>query len=221
MTKDNESVKVMIVDDHPVVWQGMKMLLESQEGIDVVTVAENGVDAIKFLTENDDVQIDVVLLDLNMPEMNGIDTCKAIRELREDTQVVVLTSHHEDAMVFPAIKAGALSYLLKNSPYNEIIDAVRAAAKGEARLHPRIAQKLMQDIAGTRPKLDTLTARELEVLKELAQGKDNKLIAKDLGLSDQTVKVHVSNILSKLYLGDRTQAAIYALKQGLVPLDEV
>lgn len=221
MTKDNESVKVMIVDDHPVVWQGMKMLLESQEGIDVVTVAENGVDAIKFLTENDDVQIDVVLLDLNMPEMNGIDTCKAIRELREDTQVVVLTSHHEDAMVFPAIKAGALSYLLKNSPYTEIIDAVRAAAKGEARLHPRIAQKLMQDIAGTRPKLDTLTARELEVLKELAQGKDNKLIAKDLGLSDQTVKVHVSNILSKLYLGDRTQAAIYALKQGLVPLDEV
>lgn len=221
MTKDNESVKVMIVDDHPVVWQGMKMLLESQEGIDVVTVAENGVDAIMFLTENDDVQIDVVLLDLNMPEMNGIDTCKAIRELREDTQVVVLTSHHEDAMVFPAIKAGALSYLLKNSPYTEIIDAVRAAAKGEARLHPRIAQKLMQDIAGTRPKLDTLTARELEVLKELAQGKDNKLIAKDLGLSDQTVKVHVSNILSKLYLGDRTQAAIYALKQGLVPLDEV
>lgn len=223
MTKDkseSSDVKVLIVDDHPVVWQGMKMLLESQDGIAVVGVAENGADAVKFVQENDDIDINVVLLDLNMPEMNGIETCKQIRDIRPKIQVVVLTSHHEDAMVFPAIKAGALSYLLKNAPYDSIIEAVRAAAKGEARLHPRIAQKLMQDVAGTRPKLDTLTARELEVLKELAQGKDNKSIAKDLGLSDQTVKVHVSNILSKLYLGDRTQAAIYALKQGLVPLDD-
>lgn len=210
-------IKILIADDHPIVAKGLKSLLDEQEDMQVLAIANNGKQALEKLAET---PADVALLDLNMPEMNGIDTCKAIKEAHPDTQVVVLTSHHQDAMVYPAIKAGALSYLLKSSSYDAVIEAVRAAAEGEARLHPLVAKKLMDDVAGKRARFDVLTARELEVLGEIAKGRDNRSIAENLQLSEQTVKVHVRNVLAKLYVEDRTQAAIYALKEGLVPLDD-
>lgn len=210
-------IKILIADDHPIVAKGLKSLLDEQEDMQVLAIANNGKQALEKLAE---APADVALLDLNMPEMNGIDTCKAIKEAHPDTQVVVLTSHHQDAMVYPAIKAGALSYILKSSSYDAVIEAVRAAAEGEARLHPLVAKKLMDDVAGKRARFDVLTARELEVLGEIAKGRDNRSIAENLQLSEQTVKVHVRNVLAKLYVEDRTQAAIYALKEGLVPLDD-
>jgi NarL family two-component system response regulator LiaR len=134
--------------------------------------------------------------------------------------VVILTSHHQDAMVFPAIKAGALSYLLKSASPDEVVDAIRAAARNEARLHPRVARRLMDEVSGAQVSVDALTSRELEVLREIALGHSNKTIAANLSLSEKTVKTHVSNILGKLHLDDRTQAAVYALRQGLAPLDD-
>ena len=210
-------INVYIVDDHPIVRQGLRQLLEVQDGIQVVGEAPDGETALKEIA---DLLPDVVLMDLVMPGMNGVEATREIRALSPHTQVVVLTSHHEDALVFPAIKAGALSYLLKSSLPEEVIEAIRAAAKRESRLHPRIAQRLMQEISGDSPSLDALPPRELEVLKLVAQGQDNRGIAADLVLSEKTVKTHVSNILSKLQLADRTQAAIYALKQRIVPLDD-
>jgi len=210
-------ISVLLVDDHPVVQQGMKFLLDLQEDLDVVGVVGNGVQAVDFVI---DAPPDVVLMDLNMPDMDGIDATKQIRKSSPHTQVVILTSHHQDAMVFPAIKAGALSYLLKSASPDEVVAAVRAAAAGEARLHPRVAKRLMDEVSGAKVSVDALTVRELEVLKQIAAGQDNKGIARALTLAEKTVKTHVSNILSKLGLTDRTQAAIYALKQGLVPLDD-
>lgn len=210
-------IKVLIVDDHPIVAKGLQDLLDEQETMSVVAVAYGADEAITILQKE---HIDVVLLDLNMPKKNGIEACREVKANWPDVQVVVLTSHHQDAMVYPAIKAGALSYLLKSSNYAEVVEAVQAAAEKSPRLHPLVAKKLMQDVAGKRASFDKLTPRELEVLKEISQGKDNRTIAKSLHLSEQTVKVHVRNVLSKLYVEDRTQAAIYALKEGLVPLDD-
>lgn len=210
-------IKLLIADDHPIVRQGMQMLLEVQEDIEIVGVAENGQQAVELALLH---MPNVVLMDLNMPDLDGITATKRILAERPDTNVVILTSHHQDAMVFPAIKAGALSYLLKSAAPNEVIDAVRKAARGEATLHPRVAKRLMDEVAGVRISAETLTARELEVLKQIALGRDNKTIAAELVLAEKTVKTHVSNILGKLRLNDRTQAAIYALKSGLVPLDD-
>ncbi len=209
-------IRVLIADDHPIVQQGMQMLLEVQPDIEVVGIASDGQAAIDMVTTHTPA---VILMDLNMPVKNGIEATREIRAQANAPQIVVLTSHHQDAMVFPAIKAGALSYLLKSATPDDVLDAIRAAAQGEARLNPRIAQRLMSDIAGSRPSPDALTPRELDVLKQIAAGNDNKTIAAALVLSEKTVKTHVSNILGKLQLTDRTQAAIYALKQGLVPLE--
>ncbi len=208
-------ISVLIVDDHPVVRQGMEMLLETHEQIEIAGTAENGRLAVQHVEKSPP---DVVLMDLNMPVMDGIEATRQIHALSPQTQVVVLTSHHEDAMVFPAVKAGALSYLLKSATSDEVIETILAAAKGESRLHPRIAKRLMAEVAGTRRSLTSLTARELEVLKLIAQGNDNRAIAAKLTVSAKTVKTHVSNILSKLGVADRTQAAIYALRENLVPL---
>ncbi|KAA3645831.1 MAG: DNA-binding response regulator [Chloroflexi bacterium] len=213
----DETISVLIVDDHPVVRQGLRQLMEVQPDIIVIAEAENGEDAIKLAGE---MLPDVVLMDLMMPDVNGVDATREIRAASPHTQVVVLTSHHEDALVFPAIKAGALSYLLKSSLPDEVLDAVRAASRGEARLHSRVAKRLMQEVSGDAPSLDMLTGRELEVLGLIARGNSNQEIATELTLSEKTVKTHVSNILSKLQLADRTQAAIYALKQRIVPLDD-
>lgn len=209
-------ITVLIADDHPIVRQGMQMLLEVQADIAIVGVAENGVAAVELATVQ---QPDVVLMDINMPELDGIAATRKIRAASPATQVVILTSHHQDAMVFPAIKAGALSYLLKSAAPAEVIAAIRAAARGEAQLHPRVAKRLMDEVSGVRISAETLTPRELEVLKQIALGQNNRAIAAELVLSEKTVKTHVSNILGKLHLNDRTQAAIYALQSGLVPLD--
>jgi len=217
MSDKTNTISVLIVDDHPIVRQGLHQLLEIQDGIEVVGEAASGKEAVKLVAE---LLPDVVLMDLIMEEMGGIDATREVRKISPHTQVVVLTSYHEDALIFPAIKAGALSYLLKNSLPEEVVDAVRAAARREARLHSRIAGRLMQEVAGTRPSVDALTARELEVLKLIASGMSNKQIANTLHVSHKTVKTHVSNLLSKLQLADRTQAAVYALRQRLVPLDE-
>ena len=213
----SEKINVLIADDHPIVRQGMEMLLDIQDDIDVLGVVENGQQAVAFVKNQPP---DVILMDLNMPLLNGIDATKQIRAINSHTKVIVLTSHHQDAMVFPAIKAGALSYLLKSAKPSEVVEAIRAAARGEARLHPRVAQRLMQEVSGARVSAESLTPRELDVLKQIAKGNGNKTIAKNLFVSEKTVKTHVSNILSKLNLDDRTQVAIYALKQGIVPLDE-
>ena len=211
-------ITVLIADDHPIVRQGMQMLIEVQDGIEIVAVVENGAEAVQVAQAK---QPAVALLDLNMPDLDGIEATKAIKSASPNTQIVILTSHHEDSMVFPAIKAGALSYLLKSTKPDDVVSAIRAAANGESRLHPRVARRLMDEVAGTRVSADVLTTRELEVLKEIAKGHDNKTIAANLILSEKTVKTHVSNILSKLQLADRTQAAIYALKARLVPLDDI
>jgi len=210
-------ITVLIADDHPIVQQGMKYLLDVQEDIQVAGVANDGAEAIALVA---DIHPDVVLMDLNMPSVDGIEATRRIRALSPGTQVVILTSHHQDAMVFPAIKAGALSYLLKSASPDEVVDAIRAAARQEARLHPRVARRLMDEVSGAQASVDALTSRELEVLREIALGHSNKTIAANLSLSEKTVKTHVSNILSKLHLEDRTQAAVYALRQGLAPLDD-
>ncbi len=210
-------ITVLIADDHPVVQQGMKYLLDAQEDIEVAGMANGGAEAIALVI---DARPDVVLMDLNMPGVDGIEATRRIREISPGTQVVILTSHHQDAMVFPAIKAGALSYLLKSASPDEVVDAIRAAARQEARLHPRVARRLMDEVSGAQISVNALTSRELEVLREIALGRNNKTIAANLSLSEKTVKTHVSNILSKLYLEDRTQAAVYALRQGLAPLDD-
>lgn len=210
------TITVLIADDHPIVRQGMQMLLEAHDDIEIVGVVSDGREAVELAKVS---RPGVALLDLNMPNMDGIQATQAIQEVSPTTQIVILTSHHEDAMVFPAIKAGALSYLLKSSSPDEVVDAIRAASRGEARLHPRVARRLMDEVSGSRVSAEALTTRELEVLKEIARGHDNKTIAQNLVLSEKTVKRHVSNILSKLHLTDRTQAAIYALKSRLVPLD--
>ncbi|MGB0387615.1 MAG: response regulator [Ardenticatenaceae bacterium] len=217
MSDKTDTISVLIVDDHPIVRQGLYQLLEIQDGIEVVGEAASGKEAIKLVAE---LLPDVVLMDLIMSEMGGVQATREVRKISPHTQVVVLTSYHEDALIFPAVKAGALSYLLKSSLPEEVVDAIRAAARGEARLHSRIAGRLMQEVAGSRPSVDILTPRELEVLKLIAQGLSNKAIAKKLFVSQKTVKTHVSNLLSKLQLTDRTQAAVYALRQRLVPLDE-
>ncbi len=213
----SDAITILIVDDHPIVRQGLRQLLEVQDDLQIIGEAEDGESAIGIISE---LIPDVVLMDLVMPGMSGVEATREIREISPHTQVVVLTSHYEDALVFPAIKAGALSYLLKSSLPEEVIEAVRAAARHEARLHPRIAKRLMEEVSGDAPSLESLTPRELEVLKLIAQGQDNRKIAQSLVVSEKTVKTHVSNILSKLQLADRTQAAIFAIRQRVVPLDD-
>ena len=209
-------IDVLIVDDHAVVRQGLRSLLELHDDIEVVGEATNGLEAVDLTSRS---LPDVVLMDLIMPEMDGIEATRRIRALSPSTQVIVLTSFSEDEQVFSAIKAGALSYLLKNVSPADLVKAIQAAYRGEAQLHPEIAKKLMDEVsaAGKRSTPEELTERELGVLQLLAKGQSNRVIGEELVISEKTVKTHVSNILSKLHLADRTQAAIYALREGLVP----
>jgi NarL family two-component system response regulator LiaR len=211
------SIRILVADDHPIVRQGLSQLLELQPGMTIVAVARDGAEAVALARQH---QPDVVLMDLMMPELDGVEATKALSQDCPETHVVVLTSHHQDAMVFPAIAAGATSYLLKSATPDEVIEAVRAAARGEARLSPRVAQRLMQGVRGDLPSAESLTTRELEVLRLVARGLDNQAIADELDVSAKTVKSHVSNVLGKLGLADRTQAAVYALRQGIAPLEE-
>ena len=211
-----EKIGVLIVDDHAVVRQGLRTLLELQEEIEVVGEAANGLESVEQASL---LLPDVVLMDLMMPEMDGIEATRRIRSLSPSTKVIILTSFAEDDNVFPSIKAGAHGYLLKNVSPPDLIKAIKAAHRGEVQLDPEIAKKLMDEISArpSRPATDDLTERELDVLRLIARGRNNRDIASELVISEKTVKTHVSNILSKLHLSDRTQAAIYALRKGLAP----
>lgn len=212
-----EPTTVLLVDDHAVVRQGVRAFLMTQADIQVVAEAGSGVEAV---TIAESLAPDVVLMDLMMPEMDGVEATRRVKQVSPRSQVIVLTSYHTDEHIFPAIRAGALSYLLKDVQPEMLADAIRKAARGEATLHPRVASRVVQELHGAR--LDSsnpftlLSERELEVLQLIANGMSNQAIADHLVLSEKTVKSHVSNILSKLHLSDRTQAAVYAWRQGVV-----
>jgi DNA-binding NarL/FixJ family response regulator len=215
-TKTAPKIKVLLVDDHAVVRQGLRIFLELQDDMQVAGEAANGVEAIEQAKLT---QPDVVLLDLMMPKMGGVEATPHIIAACPQARVIILTSFGEDDQVIPAIRAGAQGYLLKDIPPHDLVQAVREAYQGKAQLHPDVARKLMSAVAAPppatpSPELD-LTERELEVLRLIAQGMNNQQIAQTLTISEKTVKTHVSNILGKLQVDDRTQAAIYALKKGL------
>jgi NarL family two-component system response regulator LiaR len=211
-------IKVLIADDHTVVRQGLRFMLERQADISVVGECSNGEEAIALAS---DLLPEVILLDLLMPKMDGISAIREIKRLTPATQIIVLTSYIEDDYIFNAIKAGALSYLLKDTSPQSLIEAVRAGARAESILHPMVAKRVLQEMhSSDRSPLNDLTPRELEVLSHIARGRSNYEIAVELGISEGTVKMHVSNILSKLHLADRTQAAIYALQKRLIPLKD-
>jgi two-component system, NarL family, response regulator LiaR len=211
------AIRILIADDHAVVRQGLRTFLSLDPGIEVVGEAENGAEAVRRARE---LRPDVVLMDLLMPEMDGITAIGTIRRELPDTEVVALTSVLEDESVVGAVRAGAIGYLLKDTQSQELLSAIRAAAAGEVQLSPRAAARLMREVrVPERP--EALSQRETDVLRLLAQGRANKEIARDLQIADKTVKTHVSNILGKLGLQSRTQAALYAARIGLVPVDQL
>jgi NarL family two-component system response regulator LiaR len=218
MASPEPKIKVLIVDDHQVVRQGLRTFLELQPDITVLGEASDGQAAVEMVRR---LHPDVVLMDLVMPHMDGISATRQIKSLESSVKVIALTSFTEDDKVFPAIQAGASSYLLKDVSPDDLVEAIQAAHRGEARLHPEIVRKLMEQVAqqaGLPPQTlpRDLTGRELEVIRLVAQGRSNHEIAQALVISEKTVKTHISNILGKLHLDDRTQLAIYAINHGLV-----
>ena len=205
-------ISVVIADDHPFVRHGLRTYLETLDDMEVAGEAANGAEAVAVVER---VRPDVVLMDLVMPELDGVGAIRRIHESVPATKVIALTSFDDDELVFPAIRAGAAGYLLKDVRPAELAEAIRKACRGEALLAPSVAARLMQEVAGGPPPAATLTDRELEVLRLIARGMSNKLIARELVVSEKTVKTHVSNILAKLHLSDRTQAALYAVREGL------
>ncbi|MGH2495470.1 MAG: response regulator [Ktedonobacteraceae bacterium] len=211
-------IKVVLADDHAVVRHGLRFMLEQRPDIQVVGECGDGARALELVTE---LLPDVALLDLLMPAMDGVAAAREIKRLVPSTQVIILTSYYDDEHIFNAIKAGALSYLLKESSPQELVEAVRAASRGESKLHPMIATRVLREMQQhSQSPLNDLTPRELEVLTRIARGRSNHEIAQELVISEPTVRTHMANILSKLHLTDRTQAAIYALQQHLVPLKD-
>ncbi len=217
----NDPITVLLVDDHHVVRQGVRALLGTQKDLSVVGEAGSGEEAVRLAAE---LVPDVILMDLVMPgSVDGVEATRRVKNISPRTQVVVLTSYHEDEHIFPAIRAGALSYVLKDIGPDALADVIRKAAKGEAVLHPQVAARVIYEVQGTRDMepnpFTELSDREMEVLQLIAEGFSNALIAEKLVISEKTVKGHVSNILGKLHLGDRTQAAVYAWREGIVRRD--
>lgn len=215
----NEVIRVYITDDHQIVRRGIRQLLSTEAGIEVVGEASNGKDAV---ADMDKLKPDIVLMDLVMPVMDGIEAIRQIKAGHPSTQILVLTSFATDDKVFPAIKAGALGYLIKDTSPDELINAIHQVHKGEPTLHSSIAQKLLKEISHSSDEgpvsPDPLTDREVEVLKLIARGLSNNEIAETLVVSVATVYTHVSRVLDKLHLASRTQAALYALREGLASL---
>jgi NarL family two-component system response regulator LiaR len=216
----DEQIRVVVADDHAVVREGLRGLIGSEPGMEVVGEASNGNEAISMARE---LQPDVILLDLVMPHKTGLEAIVEITSHNPDARILILTSFAEDDKVFPSIKAGALGYLLKDSSPEELLRAIRQVSRGESSLHPTIARKLIQELSQPSelpPAQEQLTDREVEVLRLVAQGLSNQEISEKLVISERTVRNHVSNILTKLHLANRTQAALYALKEGLASLDD-
>ena len=212
---------VILVDDHAVVRQGVRAFLETQPDLEVVGEAENGTQAVDLVIQT---APDVILMDLIMPDMDGVEATRRVKAASPRTQVVIFTSYYKDEHIFPAIRAGALSYILKDARPSELAEAVRKAARGEAVLNPRVAARLVFEMQGVREEsvnpFAELSERELEVLRLVATGISNQEIAEKLYISEKTVKSHVSNILSKLHLADRTQAAVFAWNEGIIRRDD-
>jgi NarL family two-component system response regulator LiaR len=215
----SQRIRVFIADDHPIVRRGIRDLLETETGMELIGEATNGRDAV---SEAARLNPDVILMDLVMAPVDGIEATRQIKEQKPDSKILILTSFATDDKVFPAIKAGALGYLIKDTDPEDLVQAIRQVYQGQPTLHPTIAQKVLAEISQPverQPTPDPLTEREVEVLKLLAHGLTNQEIADRLVIGVTTVYSHVSNILSKLHLATRTQAALYALRQGYVPLD--
>ncbi len=216
----SDPVRVLIVDDHAIVRKGIRALLATEPDIEVVGEAENGRQAIEEAAK---IEPDVILMDLVMPEVDGVTAIRHIAARQPQVRILVLTSFATDDKIFPAIKAGALGYLLKDSGPHALVQAIHQVHCGESSLHPQVARKLLQELSQPQkqaPTPDPLTAREVEVLRLVAVGQSNREIAAKLMISEATVRTHVSNILSKLHLARRTQAALYALREGLASLDD-
>jgi NarL family two-component system response regulator LiaR len=226
-------IRVFVVDDHAIVRDGIQSLLATEPDIECVGEAANGADAVSKVRI---LRPDVILMDLVMPEMDGIEAIHQIMAFQPEVRILVLTSFSADDKVFPAIKAGALGYLLKDTGSEELMQAIHQVYRGEASLHPKIARMVLQEISIAQPAkrkeqpshlpgqssaVDPLTERELEVLKLVAHGRSNREIADQLIVTEGTVRTHVSNILDKLHLASRTQATLYALREGLTSLDDV
>jgi NarL family two-component system response regulator LiaR len=214
------AIRILIADDHTIVRKGIRAVFRNLEDIEVVGEAATGWEAISEVKR---LEPDVVLMDLVMPELDGIEAILRISADQPKVRILVLTSFAGEDKVFPAIKAGALGYQLKDSSPEELVRAIRQVYRGESSLHPVIARKVLQELSrpSDRPLTpDPLTPREVEVLRLVAQGRDNREIAETLVISDTTVRTHVSNILNKLHLASRTQAALYALREGLASLDD-
>ncbi len=214
-------IRLLIVDDQGIVRKGVRALLAEVDGMKVVGEAGDGLEAVK---QAEALQPDVILMDLVMPNMDGIEAIRQIMARQPKTRILALTSFAADDKVFPAIKAGALGYLLKDSEPEDLIKAIKNIYRGEPFLHPNIARKVLEELShptGSPPTPEPLTERELEVLQLVAQGLSNQEIAKRLVIGDATVRTHIGNILSKLHLANRVQAALYALRKGLSTLDNV
>lgn len=219
-----KKIKVLITDDHQVVRDGLSAILQTKDDIAVVGEARDGVEALEKARQ---LQPDVILMDISMPRMNGVEATRKIKELLPHIRVVVLTMYEEEEYIFDLVKTGVSGYLLKNSDSALIVKAIRAAAKGESFLHPTVAGKILTEFTnlsenrGKKPSKgkNELTEREQEVLQHIAEGKTNKEIANQLSISEKTVKNHVRNIFHKLDVFDRTQAAIQAIRRGIIRLD--
>jgi NarL family two-component system response regulator LiaR len=215
-----EKIRVLIADDHTIVRDSLQALIETEPGMEVIGEAEDGVEVVSKAC---DLHPDVILMDLVMPRQDGISAIREIKRENPEARILVLTSFAEDEKVFPAIKAGALGYLLKDSSPQQLLQAIRDVQRGESYLHPTIARKLIGELHRPPPDLpltqEPLTEREMQVLRLVAQGLSNPEIARGLVISERTVRTHVSNIFGKLHLANRTQAALYALREGLAGPD--
>ncbi len=216
---EQQPIRVLIVDDHAIVRKGISALLARVEDIEVVGEASDGLQAVE---RSQALAPDVVIMDLVMPQLDGISAIYQITDQQPDVHIIALTSFATDDKVFPAIKAGALGYILKDSDPEDLIQAIRQVHRGEPALHPSIARKVLQELncpAQGPPTPDPLTERELQVLRLVAQGHSNQEIADNLVIEEVTVRTHVSHILNKLHLANRVQATLYALREGLTTLD--